>query len=310
MFETSLKLAASAALENSTPPNSFPENPNLNNPNPEAESKISKGVAAIFWLNGVLNLLAGLFSLVFSFFATFLAYMFSGGNSDSSLATIYSLSFLLVGSLSSFLVAYGCLTMKKWIVPILGISIAINIIGLMSFALSGPFHQSGVSAGSLIANTVLLYYGLKNINYFKGKLYVAVPIVAFLIARVIVIVIALFSLNVLMKTPNTLNAVPVVVPSVSSSSSTPSDLSASTIQYPENTNPTTVFGFAIKPHLDASISKDTLSLLKYEVGKDIHSRQDCIYDEATLQIYFNGIPEATSTKVAMVDACVYYLENK
>jgi NADH:ubiquinone oxidoreductase subunit K len=144
------------------------------------------------WFKVILNLyglgqiFAGIIALIFPLFTGFLVTVMGGGK--EGFAGGYKIyAFLAVGALPAFILAYGSLKKRKWIITCLGVSllfVAFNIFFLKTDALNDSLGSMTPSIISLlnIFPILILILAFVYKESLKGEYFAIIPITLMLIA--------------------------------------------------------------------------------------------------------------------------------
>ncbi len=132
-----------------------------------------KWLSVIFKIYSILVLITGIFGVVM------ISMLFSA----EPLTFLISISLIILGTvLSSFILAYGCWKLKRWVIPILALT---AISGLLYFFQDSSIQSIGSSIVSIIFFVIAIYYR----RYFMGH-YRSYSMQGFYILGLILIVAA------------------------------------------------------------------------------------------------------------------------
>lgn len=161
---------------------------NINNTSIESQTNLPTWLKAIFRIYGVGQILAGIIALIIPVFNGFIVSAMGG----DFLGTYKLFAFFAVGALPSFILGYGFLKQKGWVISCLAIRLVYSIIS--PFFIAKTNSPSIINLPNVIA-VALLVLVVTHRESLKGKYFAIIPVVLMIITTAFAIFLAFETLS-------------------------------------------------------------------------------------------------------------------
>jgi hypothetical protein len=283
-------------------------------------------VQAIFKLYGYFQIFSAVSSIIVPMVGGVLLGVLAaalGGGRDSFFEAFKLYGYLVVGVIPAAVLAYGFLRNRKWIITCLGLQLASSLFFYVTGIIGGKSYQNELLSTSFFSSMMILFMAIPVIviviaiiyrNTLSGKFFAITPV----LLMVLSMAGAQYYTNDTVKNNSNQNMQTEVNTDrfdtkTSSGLNSTSTTSTTTAVMGKNVDKKSgvIKGIKINPKVDNSIlDSEDISMLKYTIENEpIGKTREACVDYATQYFQKGSSPEAKAEGVALVNACVYYMEG-